>query len=124
MILVQFALLLLGLASHHVVNVASFSTPEVIARHRDVLTTNVPKVHFVEESQSIYQRVRTIVYMGKQEEDITTESKLDDILGSVGAISQPVVWVSLYFVATTGGGLPAGPFGLLGALEGLSPSLA
>ena len=116
MILVQFALLLLGLASHHVVNVASFSTPKVIGRHHDVLTTNVPKVHFVEEPQ----RKWTIVYMGKQEEDITTESKLDDILGSVGAISQPVVWVSLYFVATTGGGLPAGPFGLLGALEGLT----
>ena len=122
MVLLQLALLLLGLASHHVVNVASFSTPEVIARHRDVLTrsTNVPKVHFVEESQSIYQRVRTIVYMGKQEEDISTEDNIDNILGSVGAISQPIVWVSLYFVATTGGGLPAGPFGLLGALEGLA----
>ena len=118
MVLLQLALLLLGLASHHVVNVASFSTPEVIARHRDVLTrsTNVPKVHFVEEPQ----RKWTIVYMGKQEEDISTEDNIDNILGSVGAISQPIVWVSLYFVATTGGGLPAGPFGLLGALEGLA----
>ena len=30
------------------------------------------------------------------------------------------MWVSLYFVATTGGGLPAGQFGLIGALEGIS----
>jgi hypothetical protein len=35
-------------------------------------------------------------------------------------IAQPVVWTSLYCVATTGAGLPAGPLGLLGALEGLS----
>ncbi|CAJ1923106.1 unnamed protein product [Cylindrotheca closterium] len=41
-------------------------------------------------------------------------------LGVVGIASQPIVWVSLGFVATTGAGLPAGPFGLLGAVEGLS----
>ena len=35
-------------------------------------------------------------------------------------VSQPIVWSSLYFVKTTGAGLPAGPFGILGALEGLS----
>lgn len=39
---------------------------------------------------------------------------------SAGMVAQPVVWTSLYFVATTGAGLPAGPFGLLGALEGVS----
>lgn len=37
-----------------------------------------------------------------------------------GLVAQPIVWVSLYSVATTGGGLPAGPFGLVGLLEGLS----
>ena len=35
-------------------------------------------------------------------------------------VANVVVFVSLYFVATTGGGLPAGPFGLLGAAEGVS----
>lgn len=39
---------------------------------------------------------------------------------SVGLIAQPVVWTSLYFVATTGAGLPPGPLGLLGATEGVS----
>ena len=39
---------------------------------------------------------------------------------SVGMIAQPIVWVSLYFVASTGAGLPSGPFGLIGALEGIS----
>jgi len=35
-------------------------------------------------------------------------------------ISQPIVWVSLYSVATTGGGLPEGPYGLIGGIEGLA----
>ena len=39
---------------------------------------------------------------------------------TAGFVAQPVVWISLFCVATTGGGLPAGPFGLLGALEGVS----
>jgi hypothetical protein len=42
------------------------------------------------------------------------------IIGVAGLVAQPFVWVSLYFVATTGAGLPAGPFGLLGGLEGLA----
>jgi hypothetical protein len=41
-------------------------------------------------------------------------------LDLVGILIQPVVWISLVSVATTGGGLPAGPFGLVGAVEGLS----
>jgi len=102
--------------------VESFSTPKIIARrhHDDVLTiSNAPKVYHV-ESQSNHRRQRTPLYIGEQDEDIADENSFDNILGSVGAISQPVVWVSLFFVATTGGGLPAGPFGLLGAVEGLA----
>jgi hypothetical protein len=41
-------------------------------------------------------------------------------LETIGLLCQPVVWISLYFVKTTGGGLPAGPGGLIGAIEGLS----
>jgi len=44
----------------------------------------------------------------------------DLLIGIAGVAAQPIVWVSLYSVATTGGGLPAGPFGVLGLLEGLS----
>ena len=52
-------------------------------------------------------------------------SKDDDSLPTnglsiVGLAAQPIVWVSLYYVATTGAGLPAGPLGLLGAMEGIS----
>lgn len=42
------------------------------------------------------------------------------IIPVVALIAQPVVWTSLYYVVTTGAGLPSGPFGLLGALEGIS----
>ena len=38
----------------------------------------------------------------------------------IGLVAQPIVWISLYFVATTGAGLPSGPFGLLGGLEGIA----
>ena len=39
---------------------------------------------------------------------------------AAGLIANAVMVPSLYSVATTGGGLPAGPFGLLGLLEGVS----
>jgi len=37
-----------------------------------------------------------------------------------GLGSNAVMWASLYSVATTGGGLPAGPFGVVGLVEGVS----
>lgn len=45
---------------------------------------------------------------------------LSRVFESIGLVCQPVVWISLYFVATTGGGLPAGPGGSIGAIEGIS----
>ena len=42
------------------------------------------------------------------------------IAAAAGLIAQPIVWVSYYSVATTGAGLPAGPFGILGLIEGIS----
>ena len=38
----------------------------------------------------------------------------------LGLVSQPIMWWSLYTLKTTGCGLPAGPFGLIGAAEGVS----
>ena len=42
------------------------------------------------------------------------------VLELVGLVSQPIVWISLYFLATTGHGLPAGPGGSIGAVEGIA----
>ena len=44
----------------------------------------------------------------------------DTALLAVGAISVPVVAFSLYVLQTTGCGLPPGPGGLYGAVEGVS----
>ena len=38
----------------------------------------------------------------------------------LGIASQPIMWWSLVTLKTTGCGLPAGPFGLIGAAEGVS----
>lgn len=38
----------------------------------------------------------------------------------LGLASQPIMWWSLFTLKTTGCGLPAGPFGLIGAAEGIS----
>ena len=45
---------------------------------------------------------------------------IKNAISVAGLVAQPVVWVSLFSVATTRAGLPAGPFGLLGAVEGVS----
>jgi hypothetical protein len=45
---------------------------------------------------------------------------LQVVCANSGLVANPVVWCSLVSVKTSGGGLPAGPFGLLGALEGVS----
>jgi len=52
--------------------------------------------------------------------DSDEPSPLNSVVTTIGWVAQPVVWISLYLVATTGGGLPAGPNGVLGALEGIS----
>ena len=41
-------------------------------------------------------------------------ARVADIAAGAGLVANPIVWASLVSVKTTGGGLPAGPFGLLG----------
>ena len=56
----------------------------------------------------------------EQEDSVVDGSSFQSILGTLGLLSQPIVWVSLYFVKTTGGGLPAGPLGIIGLTEGIA----
>ena len=60
--------------------------------------------------------------MKGRDDDSGTAARLQfrAVVALFGLVALPVVWISLYFVVTTGGGLPAGPWGLLGATEGLS----
>lgn len=56
--------------------------------------------------------------------DRTTDTPTQSALtyGAIGAglVANPIMWWSLFTLKTTGCGLPAGPFGLLGAAEGVS----
>ena len=47
-------------------------------------------------------------------------SIINNIESILGLSVQPIVWISLYFVLTTGSGLPSGPYGIIGAIEGIS----
>lgn len=62
----------------------------------------------------------TTLSLSEQDDDAVTDGNTISLLGTVGIACQPIVWISLGFAANTGAGLPAGPFGLLGAVEGLS----
>ncbi len=48
------------------------------------------------------------------------DNSFSSTLDRIGILAQPIVGISLISVATTGGGLPSGPFGLVGAVEGIS----
>ena len=47
-------------------------------------------------------------------------SKLYTSVGATGLVANAICDYSLYVLKTTGCGLPAGPFGLIGATEGVS----
>ena len=115
--LVSFLLVLLAsspfVARH--VTVTAFSAPLQIRSTRAKLAT---------DGVLLKTRLRhslTQLCLNKSDgEETSEEDGIDKLLGSAGVISQPIVWISLYFVATTGGGVPEGPFGIFGAVEGLA----
>lgn len=51
---------------------------------------------------------------------IEDESYFAGLGATAGLVANPIVLLSLYSVASTGSGLPAGPFGLVGTMESLS----
>ncbi|KAL7450158.1 hypothetical protein ACHAWC_002129, partial [Mediolabrus comicus] len=111
--LVSFLLVLLAFVARHV-TVTAFSAPLQIRSTRAKLATDGVLLT-TRRRQSLTQ-----LCLSKSDGEETSENGIDNLLGSAGVISQPVVWISLYFVATTGGGLPEGPYGILGAVEGLA----
>ncbi|MED6155678.1 hypothetical protein PIB30_007187 [Stylosanthes scabra] len=62
--------------------------------------------------------VKKIVSMAKESSDSSSIVEKAAIVG--GLISTPVIGWSLYTLKTTGCGLPSGPAGSIGALEGFS----
>ena len=94
----------------------AFSAPLQIRSTRTLKLATTDGVLLATRRQSLTQQCLS----KSDSEETSSEYAIDNLLGSAGVISQPVVWISLYFVATTGGGLPSGPFGILGAVEGLA----
>ena len=80
---------------------------------------------FALRGDSLTKQTRSITSLTKQKflkMSTTTDAdnKLYSTVGALGLLSNVVVDYSLYTLKTTGCGLPAGPFGLVGAAEGIS----
>ncbi len=108
--LVSFLLASSPFVARHV-TVTAFSAPLQIRSTRAKLATDGVLLT-TRPRQSLTQ-----LCLSKSDSE---ENGIDNLLGSAGVISQPIVWISLYFVATSGGGVPGGPFGIFGAVEGLA----
>jgi len=95
--------------------------PKPLARSTGALSTSARYASRRQSSRVILQSSEKNDNDNNSEDRDENDSVNGDALvGYVGVACQPVVWASLYLVATTGGGFPAGPGGLLGALEGVS----
>ena len=106
--------------SDHSLAVFAWTTSTILSR-----TTKFHQLHLLSERQR--RRIQgyqlTTHLHSKKNIDPDEESSDSDsppMLDTVGILAQPIVGISLLSVATTGGGLPAGPLGLVGAIEGLS----
>ncbi|KAL8266119.1 hypothetical protein R6Q59_003463 [Mikania micrantha] len=74
-------------------------------------------------NQSLHPSRRriTVVSMAKQTDDqVSTTGVAETLAIAGGLIATPVIGWSLYTLKTTGCGLPPGPGGSIGALEGVS----
>ena len=111
-------LFLAAVATLHM-NVNAFRP--VISKRANPVLDHPSRVNNIDDgvrSQSILQLSKRGDDDNKSGENLNDSSST--LLDRIGLMAQPVVWISLYSVATTGGGLPAGPFGLVGAVEGLA----
>ncbi|KAM0057656.1 hypothetical protein Hdeb2414_s0005g00160871 [Helianthus debilis subsp. tardiflorus] len=68
-----------------------------------------------------HRRHATVISMAKQTDDqVSTTGVTETLAIAGGLIANPVIGWSLYTLKTTGCGLPPGPGGSIGALEGVS----
>ena len=64
--------------------------------------------------------VSTALFASSEENGIEITESDQAILGAAGTIAALITFYSEFTLKTTGCGLPAGPFGIVGLLEGLS----
>lgn len=65
-------------------------------------------------------KVKSTMLAAKESDGNPFSSKDETVLGVVGTKMSLIVFISEYVLKTTGCGLPAGPYGIIGALEGIS----
>lgn len=112
------------LASPLTATVAAISTPKngdfEIHHQQTIYGQLLVQSPSAPRKASRYGREPSSKVILKSSEDDTNTSGSGGVLESIGLVSQPIVWISLYFLATTGHGLPAGPGGSIGATEGIA----
>jgi hypothetical protein len=62
----------------------------------------------------------TVLRMSTEEDGLLSNESDQTLLGATGTVAALVTLYSEFTLKTTGCGLPAGPFGLVGAVEGVS----
>lgn len=104
------------LISFVVVSIESFSSSRNPSFRRQTLI----KPSEFRHDEYIHFNTKSTVLAAKESDGITFSSKDETILGVVGTKMSLIVLISEYVLKTTGCGLPAGPYGIIGALEGIS----
>lgn len=118
----RFLLSTLGL---HVVLLISF---HVSSTNSFPISTISNNVKFTNKSYSSRSTPWNPLYSGAQDvgendqnvDAIEKDGALVDVGGVLGTVASIVVLRSEFVLKTTGCGLPAGPFGVVGAIEGIS----
>ena len=118
--LIRIAMLIVTCCQWHMEkSVSALTTPFTLLR-----TTEFQQQQ--QQQKTLPRRRRqhhlTIPLHSKQNKDPDAGSNdsFSPAVDRVGILAQPIVGISLISVATTGGGLPAGPLDLLGAIEGIA----
>lgn len=84
------------------------------ANSAGLVTVTVPTV-----SPTITSKSSTVLYSNEDSSE-ELDPSIATLVGTGGIVANVVCAYSLYVLKTTSCGLPPGPFGLLGALEGIS----
>ncbi len=118
MIVLSLTGLLACVESFHSVSLSAAKPQRsTYTQHRDfALDQDFPTRKQAQTQHQNWNRQQIVLKATEDDEDTIGGG----VLESIGLVSQPIVWVSLYSLATTGHGLPAGPGGSIGALEGLA----
>lgn len=114
----RYAVLFLPIFGAH-----AFLTESQGPSHSKPFIVSTSSCKLLERNNNQFHRYRstmTAIFDSHKDDDEISGQPSASSLDTAGIVSQPIVWASLVSVATTGAGLPSGPFGLVGGIEGLA----